>query len=89
MKTSKPRRIMAKVILQIVTEDEDRGMLYQPEGEWRYPFDPQVPIKLPSYWPAMSPRQIVQALVELDNDDLDDVMKGLQKHYDENIIGAE
>jgi hypothetical protein len=38
---------------------------------------------------AMTPGEIVQALVQLDGEDLDDVMKGLQRHYADNIVGVE
>jgi hypothetical protein len=80
---------VAKVVTHIQLVPETEGV--DIGGALQYPIDVDTLYVLgegQGYREAMNPQQIVEALIQLDEDDLDDVMKGLQSHYDA-VVGTE
>jgi hypothetical protein len=73
--------------IQLIPETEGVDI----EGALKYPADVDMtddPITGSAYREAMNPKQIVEALVQLDPDDLDDVFKLMQEHYN-SVVGTE
>jgi hypothetical protein len=70
---------MAKVITNIQLADDS---VYSHEG------DTPLYDNGDEYVRALTPQEIVDDLVQIDEDDLDDVMKGLKEHYDK-LVGTQ